>query len=60
MTYQKQLLRQKQQRLEAGPKRLGRPFKNTETEEKRRQLTAQEKRRPYKPLTRRYDLKNRT
>ena len=34
-------LKQKQQRIDAGPKRLGRAFKNTETEEKRWQLIAQ-------------------
>ena len=28
LTYQKQLLRQRQQRIDAGPKRQGRPFKS--------------------------------
>ena len=41
LTYQKQLLRQRQQRIDAGPKRQGRPFKSQENEEKRNQLISQ-------------------
>ena len=41
LTYQKQLLRQRQQRVDAGPKRQGRPFTSQENEEKRNQLISQ-------------------
>ena len=34
LLYQKQLIRQRQQRIDAGPKKQGRPFKSPEREDK--------------------------
>ena len=41
LLYQKQLARQKQQRIDAGPKKQGRPFKSSEKEDKAIQLLDQ-------------------